>query len=365
MGATSSSTQIGLATQGSGHGTSPAASYADLVLTEAKAAPRITIDPGGDEFGIGGLVATDAGQRLGIYTPISGAGRIRAGASLLGLLYGAGLATVATTGTAPALTHTLTLAANDSAFPWSAFRHSVATGANNLIRILSDARIQRLEIVADRNDTPTLSWQALAGHEQIATGIERTASESRPPLTSVRGSITFNKSGGGAIAGNIRRATVTLAHDFPAPEDEIAVGDTEASWITWLGVLVDGEVDAAFDRDTFLDLVYGGVGTAGAGYDPDDVEGTLTLVLQSGGDIPGTATPYGLSITIPNLVARLGEWRSAGRNEIRLPIVWQAYQSGADNLIEYAVTTDQATVTRAISAGTWSGAGLTYTARSA
>ncbi len=365
MGATSSTTQIGLADQGSGHGTAPAASFLDLVLTEAGASPRITIDPGGDEFGIGGLTATDAGQRLGIVTPISGAGRIRAGGGLLGLLYAAGLATTATTGTAPALTHTLTLAANDSAFPWSAFRHQVATGSNQLIRILSDARIHMVQIEATANSLARLSFEAMAGHEEIATGIERHTDEDRPVLTTVGGSITFDKAGGGAIAGGIRRAIITLAHDFPAPEDEIPVGDTESGWATWLGVSLDGEIEATFERDTFLDLVYGGVGSAGAGYDLDDVAGTLVLSLESAGNIPGTATPYGLTVTVPHLIARLGEWRSAGRNQIRLPIVWRAYQSGADELVEYAVTTDQATVARTIAAGTWSGAGITYTARSA
>ena len=365
MGATSSTTQIGLSNQGSGHGTAPAASFLDLVLTEAGASPRITVDPGGDEFGIGGLYATDAGQRLGIYTPITGVGRIRAGGGLLGLLYAAGMATTATTGTAPALTHTLSPAATDAAFPWSSFRHSVASGSNNLIRILSDARIRVLEIEAVANSLPRLTFEALASHEEIATGIERHTDEERPVLTSVAGSITLGKAGGGTIAGNIRRATVTLAHDFPAPEDEIHVGGTEAGWITWLGVSLDGEIEALFDRDIFLDLIYGGVGTAGAGYDLDDVSGDLALTLESASNIPGTATPYSLTVTVPNLIARLGEWRSAGRNQIRLPIVWRAYQSGADELVEYAVTTDQATVARTIAAGTWSGAGLTYTARSA
>jgi hypothetical protein len=241
----------------------------------------------------------------------------------------------------------------------------VAAGSNQLTRILSDARIRSLEIQADRNSLPRISFEAIAGHEEIATGVELHRDEQRPPLTTVSGSISLTQSGGGSITGSIRRTTITLAHDFPAPEDEIPVGDTEASWITWLGVMLDGEIDAAFERATFLDLVYGGAGTAGSGYDTEDVSGALTLTLESATNIPGTATPYALTVTIPNLIARLGEFRSAGRNEIRLPIVWQAYQSGADELIEVTVTTDQATVTRTIAAGTWSGAGLTYTARSA
>jgi hypothetical protein len=241
----------------------------------------------------------------------------------------------------------------------------VASGSDQLIRILSDARIRKIEIQADRNSLPTVSFDAMAGHEEIATGVELHRDEQRPPLTAVSGSIALTKSGGGAITGSIRQCSITLEHDFPTPEDEIPVGDTEAAWFTWLGVILDGEIDAAFSRDTFLELVYGGSGTAGSGYDTDDVTGDLTLTLQSAANIPATASPYAVTITIPNLIARLGEFRSAGRNEIRLPIVWQAYQSGADELIEIAITTDQATVTRTIAAGTWSGAGVTYTARSA
>lgn len=339
MGATSLATTVGLGIQ-TAKGTVKT-TLGTLKLTDAVAFPSITVEDTNDEFSGGtALLNSSAGQRLGVYTRISASGRIRPDWFPV-ILSGAGFA-VTSTGTTPNYSHACILAADNNLYPWLSVYYEVDEGTATLQRIVKDARFSRLHITANRNSVPRFEVEGMGIHEQIATGSETLTAETGPVLTTVSGSITFNKSGGGALAGNIRNVEINLENTFPSPEDSMVIGSTEMADMEWGGPLLTGTVDAAFTKSAFVDMFYGGVSTAGTGYSLEDIEGTLTLVLESAADIPSGAGPFTVTVAIPKFVARANEFTASGRNEIRLPIAFTAYKVSGSELITITVLNDSA-----------------------
>lgn len=340
MGATSLATTFALAKQ-SAKGTG-ATTLFSLKLTDGMAFPSVTVEDTNDEFSGGtALVSNSAGQRLGVYTRISAAGRIRPD-WFPQILIGAGLGDVATTGTSPNYAHACTPSDDNDDYKWLTVYYDVDEGTANLARIVEDVRLSRLRITANRNSVPRFEFEGMGIHEEIAAGTETINAETGPVLTTVSGSITFDKSGGGAIAGNIRNCEVVIENTFPTPEDSMVIGSTEMQDMEWGGMAVTGTVDAAFSKTAFAEMFYGGISTAGTGYSLEDVEGTLTLVLESAADIPTGAGPFTVTVNIPKLVARAQEFRASGRNEVRLPIAFTAYKVSGSELITVTVNNDTA-----------------------
>lgn len=339
MGATSLATTFALAKQ-SAKGSGASTLYS-LKLTDGMAFPSVTVEDTNDEFSGGtALVSNSAGQRLGVYTRISAAGRIRPD-WFPQLLIGAGLGDVATTGTTPNFSHACTPSDDNDDYKWLSVYYDVDEGTANLARIVEDVRLSRLRITANRNAVPRFEVEGMGIHEEIAAGTETITAETGPVLTTVSGSITFNKSGGGAIAGGIRNCEIVIENTFPSPEDSMVIGATEMQDMEWGGMAVTGTVDAAFSKTAFAEMFYGGTSTAGTGYSLADVEGSLTLVMESAADIPTGAGPFTVTVAIPALVARAQEFRASGRNEVRLPIAFTAYK-GAGELITVTVLNDTA-----------------------
>jgi hypothetical protein len=103
-----------------------------LKLTDAVAFPAITVENTDDEFSGGtALVSNSAGQRLGIFTRISAAGRIRPDYFPL-ILSGAGLGDIASSGSSPDYSHACTPSDDNDDFPWLSVYYDVDEGTANL-----------------------------------------------------------------------------------------------------------------------------------------------------------------------------------------------------------------------------------------
>lgn len=356
-GNSSKTTEVAMVVQSGGFGTTPNRLYVAIPMTEADAAPAPTIEQAGeDEFSTGSLFGSESGERLGVASPISGSGNVRAegiGQILLGM--GLGVSGVVYNGDGTA-THTLVPVASDTLFPWSALIHHVGSGANLLQRIMTNARLGDLKFQAKANAVLKFSYSGLAGHEQTAAGTERMTYAADPPLTTAAGVFSLLDGGASPIVASAQQAEIVVAHKFPDPADEMALAGHEIGWLTWQGMTVSGSVRAKFEADAFTDTVYGG----GSSYSFNDVDGSLTFTSQSAGPIPGSARHWSATVEIPHCRIRSQAFRSTGRQPVYLPLVWKAYKSGSDPLIRVTLTNRLAHIDRSISAGMYAGLGWTY-----
>ncbi len=358
----SRSTTLGVGLQTS-HDAAPVGSYRGMVQSEVKAVPMPTVEDVSDEVGMG-LVATAGPYRLGVWTPISGRGRVRLG-SLPQLLRMVGLNSMTHSHSGVVTTHVLTPVSDVDDIPWASFLHGVGQDSNRLLRVLSDGRLGTLKLLADANSLLKFEFAGVASHEEIATGLERTINEFMPPLNTVQGSLSILDSGAGTLVGSVTNLNLEMGLDLSAEGDEIPVAGYEPSWLSVLRIRALADADASFQKDLFLDLFYNGSGAAGAGYSLQNVVGSLSVTYQSAMNIPGSSTPFSVTVELPTVEVSGGEWQSSGRGQIRMPVVMRPYQAGANPLIRVTVVTNQVSLDGVILAGTWSGAGLPYTARSA
>jgi hypothetical protein len=338
-GTSGKTTQVGVAIQNyhsSNALYAASTAFNGLILTDRDSSPNVTIEDIDDEFGDGqGLFSGNPGERLGIHTPFSGNGRLRA--DHFGyILKAAGFACVTTTASpvAGANTHVFEPVATDALFPWSSWYDEVGSGANLLQRLLVDARLQKLALNAQRNATAKFSYNGLAAHEEEAAGTETVGADTANILRTVSGAFTLQGSGSVDLAGTPRSLTVDVSNQFPSPQDEMVLADHEMTWMEFLGMMASGDVDASFDADAFKRAFYGS--SSGSEYSFLDVSGALTYRMESAGYITGT-TKYSATVYVPTLVARGRQVRSQGRSMVNLPVAWKAYKSTGNPLIRFTL----------------------------
>lgn len=313
-------------------------------LTRLTNRANITVDDATDEFSAGaGPIPGDGGVRLGIYTPFSGAGRIRLD-NFPTLLGAAGFDNLSSGGVGP-YTHTILGRTNETDFKWYTALIKQGPTSDTLERVIRDCRLSRLRITAEANSVGRFEFEGMGIHEENAAGTETVTSESGPLLNTVAGAFTFETEGGAAVITALPRSiSVEIANSFTPSNDDFIIGDTEVQNMEFIGQVITGTVVASLTEDTYQRLVYAGADTAAAGYDINPVHGNLNFRLESA-EYAGATTPWSLTVDLPNLNAFPGEMAASGRSEIRIPITFQAYYDGTDQMATFTVVNDTASYT--------------------
>lgn len=335
-------TEVAVAVQ-TGHGNPWASQFMGLRLTEFSADPTSAEIDTSDRLEAGSLVPTSGGHRRGTWTPISISGRGRP--DMLGrLLYYSGLLTVSTSSPAgDGYRHALTQAAGDSTFPWLSWL--IRQDSGNLVRVVHDSRVQRIQITVPSNSSVRFTCQAVGLHEQNGTGSETASTQTQAPMISVRGTFSLTKTGGGTLIGDLNSATINLENQLLGIGQDIPADGDEMSWITWAGMIADGTAAATFSAAAWRELHYGGSATAGDGVALDDVTGALDFTIESNDTIPSGTSKRSIRIEIPNLYARPAQPVSqTGRASVKIPIAFFGYKSGSDPLIRATLATNLATL---------------------
>ena len=231
MAVASLSTVFGLGKQ-TGLGT-PKTALNTFRMTDLPSKPDITVDDLLDEFGAGAaIIPGSGGVRLGVYSRLSGGGRLRPD-HLYHLLAAAGYSANSPAGTPSEYTHTITKAATDAAFPFYSALVQMGPSGSVLDRLISDLRFSRLRLNMDRNSVARFEFEAMGLHEENAAGSETTTDEAGPVLRTVEGTFTLTKEGGGAVVASARAVTLEIENTFLAPNDDMILGDHEAQSLTW------------------------------------------------------------------------------------------------------------------------------------
>lgn len=241
--------------------------------------------------------------------------------------------------------HSFEPAASDPLFPWASWYHAVGVNDNFLKRLIQNCRSNRFDLTANRNSVARFVTAGMGSHEEVAGSPTINADTTGALLRTVEGAFSLLNSSGTVLTGSARNVTANVANEFPSTEDNFDIGTHEFGWMTWLAMLVTGSVDTQFNKDIFEEMYYGGASTAGSGYSFVEMIGSLNMRLDAAANISGSASKQSMLVSVPYLNARGGEFRSSGRNEIRLPITWRAFKQSGAPLVRFGLINTVASYT--------------------
>lgn len=241
--------------------------------------------------------------------------------------------------------HSFEPATSDDTFPWASWYHAVGGGSNLLKRLIENARSNRFDLTANRNAVARFVTAGMGSHEEVAGSPTITADTTGALLRTVEGTFSLLDSSGSSLTGSARNVAVNIANEFPTTEDNFDIGSHEFGWMTWLAMLATGTVDTNFNKTIFEEMYYGGNSTAGSGYSFTEMTGSMNLRLDAAAAITSAVSKQSMLVSVPYLNARGGEFRSSGRNEIRLPITWRAFKQSGVPMIRFGLINTVASYT--------------------
>lgn len=259
-----------------------------------------------------------AQQRVGYTTPFDAKFLLRPnfiGTVLRGLGFG-----VATTGSAPAYTHTFTIAARSAGAWLSAIILDTDDGGGSFERKFIDCKATKLTVDAGVDEI-TCDMAGTGLVEGDSTGSETKVAETTVEISPTSGSATLTVAGN-TVASPIRGSQLDIEQTLD--ETDRVLFSSVRNSLPQQEIGVSGTVKGIdFDYNTYewyRRIVRGGTSATAPTLTP--ASGTLTYNYTSTSNIPTGVVPYKFQITVPSIYWEFQDVKRSGNNLVRADLKW-------------------------------------------
>lgn len=234
----------------------------------------------------------------------------------------------ATTGTAPAYTHTFTIADRDVA-PYLTVMQQIGEGAETFERRGVGCRVARFDMIANTRGV-ICSMQGVGMDINDSLGTETSTNEPNKLITATDGALTAEIDGEPIVTDmKIRSSRFQIAN--PLYVEEVNLFSAERVDLPQLGMAVNGSLGGVDVSRQLWDKMYRSGNTSGS---PTLIVPSMNLAYtyESPANIPTGAVPYSITVEVPNAEVRMTPYSASGRNLIRCNLEWVMYDDGSEPL---------------------------------